>query len=67
MISINVNNEVKEVEINTSVAQLMQFLKQDKAGIAVAINNEIVMNSNWQSTIIKANDNVLLIQATQGG
>ena len=67
MISINVNNEIKEVEINTSVAQLMQILKQDKAGIAVAINNEIVMNSNWQSTIIKANDNVLLIQATQGG
>ena len=67
MISINVNNKTKEVEINTSVAQLMQILKQDKAGIAVAINNEIVMNSNWQSTIIKANDNVLLIQATQGG
>jgi sulfur carrier protein len=67
MISINVNNKVKEVETNTSVAQLMQFLKQDKAGIAVAINNEIVMNSNWESTIIRSNDNVLLIKATQGG
>ncbi len=67
MIYINVNNEIKEVEINTSVAQLMRFLKQDKAGVAVAINNQIVMNSNWQSTIVKENDNILLIQATQGG
>ena len=67
MISINVNNEIKEVEINTSISQLMQILKQNKAGIAVAINNKIIMSSNWQSTIIEANDNVLLIKATQGG
>ncbi len=67
MIPINVNNEVKEVNSKTSIELLLQILQQNENGIAVAINNHIITKSDWKKTILKENDNVLLIQATQGG
>lgn len=42
-------------------------VKEDKPGVAVAINNDIIVKSEWQYTKLKENDRVEIIQAVQGG
>ena len=42
-------------------------VKEDKPGVAVAINDDIIVKSEWQYTKLKENDRVEIIQAVQGG
>ncbi|OED37874.1 thiamine biosynthesis protein ThiS [Flavobacteriaceae bacterium (ex Bugula neritina AB1)] len=65
--TINVNNQPKSISENSSVELLLQQLDLSRNGIAIAINNEIIIKEKWNSTIINSNDNVTIIQATQGG
>jgi len=36
-------------------------------GVAVALNGTIVPTANWSATQLSSNDQVLVVQATQGG
>ena len=36
-------------------------------GVAVAVNNNVIQRAQWDSYILKENDNILIIRATQGG
>ncbi|SNR39602.1 sulfur carrier protein [Maribacter sedimenticola] len=67
MITIWVNEERLEFEEGTSILHLLQHLDSPKTGIAVAIQNAIVPKNLWESTILSNDDNILIIQATQGG
>jgi len=65
---VSVNNELIDVNDGASVVELVQ--SQDSipdTGIAVAVNSEVVPQSLWESKILNSNDNILIIQATQGG
>ncbi len=42
-------------------------VKEDKPGVAVEINDDIIVKSEWQYTKLKENDRVEIIQAVQGG
>ena len=64
---IKVNNENQEISENTSIEQLVEQLKISTNGIAIAINNTVVKKSEWNSTIINNNDDILIIKSTQGG
>ncbi len=63
------NNE--ELIRQDSQIELIPLLKEKKLyidrGIAVAINDEILPKSNWDNYLVKENDNILIITATQGG
>lgn len=51
-----------------SLQQLLDMEIPDKQkGIAVAVNNCVIQKSEWSFKILEANDNVLIIKATQGG
>ena len=51
-----------------SLGELLQAELADKTqGVAVAVNNRVVPQHIWASTPLKANDQILLITATQGG
>ena len=67
MITINVNNTIHQLEVDTSITQLLSTLKSSSNGIAVAINNTVVPKYSWTETKLKDNDTILIIQATQGG
>ncbi|MGY5355058.1 sulfur carrier protein ThiS [Wenyingzhuangia sp. IMCC45467] len=67
MITVKVNNQSKEISENSSVSQLMHQLDQPEHGIAVAINQQIISKSNWNQHFLNQEDDVLIIQATQGG
>ena len=64
---IKVNNKQQEISENTSVQQLVEQLNIPTNGIAIAINNNVVTKSEWNSKIINKNDDVLIIKSTQGG
>jgi sulfur carrier protein len=65
---IEINNETKTITENFSAQQVFELLKiPNTNGYALAINNNVVPKSKWAETILKENDKVLVIQATQGG
>lgn len=67
---IIINNHPKKIENVTSlnVQELINIeLAQKQKGIAVAVNNNIVPKADWSNTLLKTNDNILIIKATQGG
>ncbi len=65
--TINVNNRTQTISENSTVEKLLQQLNIASNGIAVAVNNEIVSKEKWNDTILNNNDQLTIIQATQGG
>ncbi|UCH14284.1 MAG: sulfur carrier protein ThiS [Bacteroidales bacterium] len=39
----------------------------EKKGIAVAVNFEVIPKKDWENNYLKENDKILVIRATQGG
>lgn len=65
---IQLNNQLKEIAPCLSIQQLLdEVVGQKQKGIAVAINNTVVPKAVWANHVLKANDNILIIKATQGG
>lgn len=67
MINIKVNNTTHQIEHNCSLAQILSELSIEVSGIAIAINQHIISKSDWSNTVLHNNDEILIIQATQGG
>ncbi|CAM1342091.1 sulfur carrier protein ThiS [Tenacibaculum amylolyticum] len=67
MITIKVNDTTKTFSKETNINQLLDELKIQSNGIAIAINNDIVKKTDWESFKLSNNDNVLIIRSTQGG
>ena len=67
MITIRVNESAMQIEENYNLYQLLQQINTISDGIAVAINNTIISRDTWTSQSLSENDNVLIIQAAQGG
>ena len=65
---IIVNNQPQTVSENASVQSLAEELLGDKQkGVAIAVNDTVVTKTQWAATFLKANDNIIIIKATQGG
>ena len=65
---IFVNGKETELKNGNRLFSLLQILSlQEKRGIAVALNDEVIQKKNWNETELKPNDKILIIQAAQGG
>ncbi|MBG29481.1 MAG: thiamine biosynthesis protein ThiS [Opitutae bacterium] len=63
-----VNDNPREVPDTADLFHLLSEIGIEKQkGVAVAVNGTIVPNSIWTETELHANDQVLVVQATQGG
>ncbi|MEP1489048.1 MAG: sulfur carrier protein ThiS [Algibacter sp.] len=67
MITICVNKKEVQLNPNTTVLELLQHLNSPLKGIAVAIDQNIIQHTNWETQQLENQDQVLIIQATQGG
>ncbi|MBJ7881978.1 sulfur carrier protein ThiS [Gelidibacter salicanalis] len=67
MIKLRVNEKSIEVNNDFNILQLLNQINSPQDGIAVAVNNTIVVKNSWESKTLLENDTVLIIQATQGG
>lgn len=68
LISIKINNETTEIEVNSTLADILK--NKDlyvSKGTAIAINNTVVAKSKWETTLLSNNDSILIINASQGG
>lgn len=65
---VSVNDEIMDVPPGISVGALLSLLEiQSFAGMALAINNEVVSRNDWETASLSENDKVLIIRATKGG
>lgn len=59
------------IRVRTTVSNLYSFLEEqnlsESPGIAVAVNEVIIPSKDWSTSILRENDNILVITATQGG
>lgn len=62
------NSNTQEIQEQTSIQIILNDLIGEKQkGIAVAVNEIVVPKTKWDSYVLKPNDNILVIKATQGG
>ncbi len=62
-----VNKKPLEVENQINVEDLLKLLKVNPSFCAVAIGSSIVKKAEWQTTKLKNDDNITIINATCGG
>ncbi len=67
-VEIKVNRDTVHITSTTTVLSLLQKLRGEKLnGLAVAVNEKVIPRPQWEIMQLNQNDNVLIIQATQGG
>ena len=64
---ISINNEEKTVSSNDLNSILSELNFSELKGIAVAVNQEVIPQNEWNTFSVSKNDEIILIQATQGG
>ncbi len=67
MITITLNNDTLELAEGTTLTQMLEKIEQDKPGVAVALNQQVVARSQWSTQQLEPNDKVTLFQAIAGG
>jgi sulfur carrier protein len=65
--TIVLNGEPSEVAPGTTVARLVAGLTGAGAGVAVAVNGEVVPRGAWPQLQLGAGDRVEVLTAVQGG
>ena len=66
---IHVNGEETTVDPNLNIHDLLIVLELNpkQAGIAVAVNREVIPKTAWQATELREDSDVEIIRAVQGG
>lgn len=67
MIKVSVNGEVKELERNLNVGQMIEALEYKVKGFAVAVNTTFVPIAKYDETIINEGDAIDILAPVQGG
>ncbi|CAL2056247.1 sulfur carrier protein ThiS [Tenacibaculum sp. 190524A05c] len=67
MITVKINDSNKTFKTECNLIGMIEELKIQSNGIAIAVNNSIVKKSDWSNHKLSENDNVLIIKSTQGG
>lgn len=65
---IILNNQSQIINEGSTLQDIVLAQLGDKQkGVAIAVNNVVIQKQAWPLTIVKSNDNILIIKATQGG
>ncbi|MFD1535960.1 sulfur carrier protein ThiS [Nonomuraea guangzhouensis] len=65
--NVTINGAAHEVPDGTTVAQAVLTLTAATTGVAVAVNDEVVTRSAWETTALGDSDRVEVLTAVQGG
>lgn len=65
--TVTVNGQPREVPAGTTVEQLVGLLTDQPAGIAAALNGEVLPRRAWAGTPLADLDQVEIVTAVQGG
>ncbi|MFG6193760.1 sulfur carrier protein ThiS [Nonomuraea sp. JJY05] len=64
---VTINGASHEVADGMTVAQAVRTLTTATTGVAVAVNDEVVTRSSWETTALSDRDRVEVLTAVQGG
>ena len=65
---LTVNDESKDVREGSNLHELLIDLDMsERKGLAVAVNQTVIPAANWSTQPLSSGDQILIIQATQGG
>ena len=67
MMKVSVNGEVKSLENDLNVVQMIEALEYKIKGFAVAVNTTFVPIAKYDETIIKEGDTIDILAPVQGG
>ena len=62
-----INGEPRQVPAPLSLAQAVALLTSAQAGVAAAVNGDVVRRTAWNSTSLTDGDEVEVLTAVQGG
>ncbi|TDC80613.1 sulfur carrier protein ThiS [Actinomadura sp. 7K507] len=62
-----VNGEPRELPEGASVAEVVASVTAAGAGVAAALNDEVVGRSAWEATTLRDADRLEVLTAVQGG
>lgn len=65
--NVRVNGEMKQLADNATVADLLRELGLPAAGLAVAVNGEVVTRAWHKNTVVPPEAEVEILTAVQGG
>jgi sulfur carrier protein len=66
-IQVKLNGEPRELPGGTTMAQAVAGLTPAAAGVAAAVNGEVVPRGSWAVTLLRDGDQVEVVTAVQGG
>lgn len=64
---VQLNGETRELAEGTTVAALVDDHLEERRGVAVAVNAEVVPRSTWPDATLHDGDRVELLTPAQGG
>jgi sulfur carrier protein len=64
---VTVNGEPRKVPDGTTLAQVVAAVTSLDAGVAAAVNGEVVPRRSWPATPVGDGDQVEVVTAVQGG
>ena len=68
MIEVNINQQKFQFPDSGTLADVLPLLEIRQAdGIAIALNEVVIPKGEWGRQVLRAQDRVFVIRATQGG
>lgn len=64
---ITINGKSHNADAQLSVTELLTELEHDLAGVAIAVNQNIIPQTEWLTTLLEEGDEVALFRAIAGG
>jgi sulfur carrier protein len=68
MAEVSINQQKIQLSENGTLADVLSLLHIGQAdGIAIAVNEEVIPRGEWAGYVLREQDRVFVIRATQGG
>ncbi|MFN7543453.1 MAG: sulfur carrier protein ThiS [Acidobacteriota bacterium] len=67
MISVEVNGQRQEIPSGLNIRTLLDFLDVDPQRVAVELNRAIIRKTEWEATVLAANDQIEVVLFVGGG
>lgn len=65
--NIEINGVAYDVESDATLADVSNILKIEDAGIAIAVDAEVIPRSRWSSYALEESVKIMVIRASAGG
>jgi sulfur carrier protein len=66
-VQVKLNGEPRDMPDGATIAQAVAELTGAPAGVAAAVNGDVVPRRSWAGTLLRDGDQVEVVTAVQGG